>query len=371
MGYEGPPRYAPIPLGIDELAAGAAAPSDDDLEGFEVGAPLPETLGDIPPVKRLDGVPGTAGLKPFPGDPGCPTESVIPYPERYPNIEVAQKGAHFFSQWGDRTGGSSGDQLRTATPSSWAPYRLIRSPKVPGGGSSLWMVDIWGYEIIRTPLAEEGPVSPLGDDIMLRSGGAASAVEPGNMSSKLKARIMWWASSGGTTRIVDIAQGVRCALKASLVTVEILYPTPGTVQVKQDSIGSIPNPPLLAAEGGTVLDTIVGVSIVPTTSTPGQQLTTNTMIVEPLIGQADVPIFIPPGTRSVSVYQSSAGSLMTPTWRFGRLAANPLAELGTLDLGGQRRAERLARPGAAGMIQTGPADPVFDRLATFIFELEI
>lgn len=371
MGYDGPPKYAEIPLGLDELARGEAAPSEEDLEGFEVGEQLPQAIGDLPTVGRIDDMPGAAGLRPFPGERGCPTEIVYQRPERYPNVEVAQKGAHFFSQWGDRTGGTSGTELRVETPSAWSPYRMVRSPVVPGGGSALWMVDIWGYEVIRTPTAGEGPVTPLLDNQVISTGGAAPAVAPGNASSKLKARIMWWASSGGTTRIVDIGQGVRCALEASLVTVEVLFPSPGTVNVKQTDIGNISTPPRLAANGGTVLDTIVGCSITPTTSTPGQQLMTNTMIVAPLLGEADLPVFVPPGSRAMSAYQSSAGSIMTPTWRFGRSAAAPLAEIGAIDLGTQRRADHLSRPGAAGMILTGPADQAFDRVATFVFELEI
>ena len=370
-GYEGPPEYADLPLGLDELSEGAAAPSPEDLEGFEVGQECVEER-DVPAVRTLEGMPGAEGLVPFPQVPGAPPQVVVPYHFRYPNCEVAQKGGHFFCQWGDRTGGTTGDQLRTETPPIWAPYRLIRSPKVPGGGSSLWMIDLWAYDIVRTPTAIEGPVAPLPDGEFFDTGGASPATQTGNQSSTLKARIMWWASSGGTTRVVDIGQGVRCALEASLVTVEVLYPTPGTAQVKQQDVGNIAQPPQLAELGGTVIDSIIGCSIVPTSSTPGLQILTNTMIVEPLIDQADVPIFVPPGTRNLTVYQSSLGSIMTPSWRFSRpRGGGALADLGIIDLGAQRRATDLTRPGAAGMVLTGPADGNFDRLATFIFELEI
>lgn len=363
-GYEGPPEYEDLPLGLDELAQGANSPLDDDPEQFGVGA-------DLPAIETLEGMPGTHGLVPFPVIPGHPPEEVCPYPERYPNPEVQQKGIQTFSQWGDRTGGSSGTEIRTATPQGWQPYRMVRSPKVEGGGSALWMINLWAYEVVRVPTALEGPLSPLGADVILRTGGAAPSGDVGNAATKLKARIMWEASSGGTTRVVDIGQGVRCAIEASLVTVEVLFPVPGTAQVQQQDIGNIARPPQLADDGGIVLDTIVGASIAFTSSTPGQQLMTNTMIIEPIAGQADVPVFIPPGTRAVSVYQSSAGAVATPTWRFGRNVAEPLADLGTINLGADRRAVNIPRPGPAGMLLSGPADGQADRLLTYVFDLEI
>ena len=90
-GYDGPPPYADTPLGLDDLAEGAAAPSPEDLEEFEVGK-------DVPFVQTLEGMPRAEGLEPFPQVPGCPPEVVVPYHYRYPNCDVAQKGGHFFSQ---------------------------------------------------------------------------------------------------------------------------------------------------------------------------------------------------------------------------------------------------------------------------------
>jgi hypothetical protein len=178
---------------------------------------------------------------------------------------------------------------------------------------------------------------------------------------------MWWASSGGATRVVDIGQGIRCALEASLVTIEILFPVPGNVTEVKNTESAAPR---LGAVGGIVLDSVVGASITNTSSTPGQQLMTNTFVVPIPAGQADVPVLVPPGSRSVSIFQTRSGSVLNPSWQLGRDAALPIASVGSIDLGSQRRVDNVSRPGAAGMILTGPADQS-DRLATFVFNLEI
>lgn len=360
MAYDGPPKYADVPLhGMTEaeLAQGEGA---SDPESFEVGHDQQEEM-----QPNCDS--GTEGLRPFPTVPDEPPEVVEPEPPRYPNPKVQQRGMRVFSEWGDRTGGTTGDQLRVETPEQWNPYRMVRSPRVPDGSSRLWMIDIWAYERIRFPTAAQGPVGPLGGEgTIMESGGAARATLPGNQSSKLKARIMWWASSGGTTRIVDIGQGIRMALEASLVTVEILFPNPGTVQIKQQT-----TQPSLALNGGTVLDSEVGCSIVPTESTPGVQATTNTIVTSILERVADVPVFIPPGSREVTIYQSAIGDVVTPIWRHGREVAAIGPDVGVIVLDTTRRVVRLPRPGNAGLISTGAADADTDRIVTFVFGLEI
>lgn len=360
--YDGPPEYADVPLDgrtEEDLADGGGAV---DPESFSVGLDMPRDE-EIPP-----GCEGTQGLKPFPVVPGCPPEVVYAYPPTMPNPKVAQRGIRVFSEWGNHAGGTAGNLLRVETPPLWNTYRMVRSPKVADGSSRLWMVDIWAYERIRLLAPGAGPVTPEAESNIMESGGASRATLPGNQSSKLKARIMWWSSSGGTTRIVDIGQGIRLALEASLVTVEILYPNPGTIQLKQQSTA-----PTLGSTGGTILDSEVGCSIVPTTSTPGVQLTTNTIVTSILQGQADVPVFIPPGSRELTIYQSSVGDVFTPLWRHGR-GTDPSQlgpETGVILLGADRRVVRLPRPGNAGILTTGGSDANNDRIATFVFGLEI
>lgn len=375
MRYRGPPNFADVPLPgsvltEEQLQDGRVVEADEypvdeqDDDALAVGFARPEWNDAFPPQCES----GTEGLKPFPGCQGPKHDKPEDYPERYPNPEVTQRGGRVFTQWGARDAGTAGNELAVATPPRWKAFRLAKSPVVPGGGSCLWQVDLWAYELVRTIAAGAGPVVPSQDDF-LDSGGASANVRPGSQFSKLKMRLMWAAASGGTTRVVDIGEGIRMAVEASLLTVELLYPDPGTVQVAQtDQQGAEPQ---LALLGGTVLDTIFGACIVPTTSTPGQQLATNTITVEVLAGVADVPVFVPPGTRAVSIYQGPLGALATPTWRHARSAAAPGPVIAPITIGATRRAERVPRPGISGLITTGAADGGADRLLTFVFELEI
>ncbi len=345
-GYQGQPDFHDIPLGRDEQAP----PLPDDLEGFHVGNG-PQRVHP-------------QGFNQFDTEvchPPDPVELVEPRGELYPNCHLAQKGIQTFSLWSD-------DPANFGTPSSWQSYRMIRSPKVEGNLATLWMIDLWAYERLRIVEPENGPVEPLRSSEILMTGGAAASQDAGLGSTRLKAKIGWWASSGGATRIADIGQGIRCALEASLVTVEILFPIPGNTT---DVVNPNTSSPQLAPTGGIVLDTVIGASITNTTSTPGQQNMTNTFIVPIAAGQADVPVLVPPGSRSVSVYQTRDGSVLNPSWQLGRDAAAPIGSIGAIDLGSQRRAEKLDRPAASGMILSGPADGQSDRLATFVFNLEI
>ncbi len=350
-GYQGRPHYEDIPLGLE------GQPTAEELKGFAVGD---VDRGDVHLLSHAPPV----GINAFEDEvcrPPDPVELVEPRGELYPNCKLAQKGIQTFSLWSD-------DPTNIGTPELWQSYRMIRSPKVEGNLATLWMIDLWAYEALRSVDPGAGPVSPLGSSEIVAAGGAAASQDPGSGSSRLKAKIMWWASSGGATRVVDIGQGIRCALEASLVTVEILFPVPGnTTEVKNTDTSA----PRLAPTGGIVLDSVVGTSITNTTSTPGQQLMTNTFVVRIPAGQADVPVMVPPGSRSVSIYQTRDGSLLNPSWMLGRDAALPIASIGAIDLGSQRRVERLDRPSASGMILSGAADGQSDRLATFVFNLEI
>lgn len=374
MGYKGPPTFGDVPihgraLSIEQLQSGDVLADEIDEDDVELDGPIgvgfarPEYNARFPEMCES----GTQGLKPFPGCQGPEHDTPEDYPERYPNIEVVQRGGRAFSQWGDFAAGTAGNELAVATPTRWKTYRFAKSPPVPGGGSCLWQIDLWAHELVRIVNAVDGPVTPSQNTVTQDGGGASPSVLVGNQSSKCKMRLMWAASSGGTTRVIDIAQGIRLALEASLVTVEFLYPDPGTVNLKLQGNSA---PPPLAPNGGTVLDTAFGVCIVPTTSTPGQQLCTNTMTVAVLAGEADLPVFVPPGTRRVTVLQGPVGALATPSWRHARDRITPGPIVAPIAIGANRQATS-ERPGHSGLITTGPADGVFDRLLTFIFELEI
>lgn len=354
--YSGPPDYDDeIPLGA-EPAYGVPA-SSEGIVGY--GDPRHE-------YARIADVPGATNLRPFPdASEGCSGETVPSRVPCYPHCEVRQRGLRVFSLWGDRSGGTSGTLLRRETPPNWESYLLVESAIVPDGGSQFWSVDVWGYEIRRIVEAAGGPVGPVPAGDLPKVGGASALNFGGNFASMLKVRVNWGAASGGSSRILDVAEGIRFAVEGCYVSVEILYPMPGII-----ALDTVP-PPTLAPLGGLVLDSLIGVQICPTISTPGNQLGTNTITVQVLAGQADVPVLIPPGTRSLSIFQTADGTVMVPTWSDGRLPSSAGQSVGQVTLGGARRVDRISRPGNAGMLLTGPADPDFDRWATFIFELEI
>lgn len=342
-GYQGPPRYAKVPITGRE-------------RGYDVGQ------RDVPFHEALD-APGTEGLTPFPPTPGCPPEEVPQRPECVPGRgTVVDKGLSVFSVWQNLD--ANGNVLPETPPLH--AYQMLKSPPRPGqhAESLLWMVELWGYEVARRRTAAEGAVSPLGASA-ITGVSALEAENRGNAMTRLKVRLTTHGASGGSVRIIDIGEGIRLTIEACAIEIELLYPQPGTVQVD-----GRPNLQL-GAGGGLVLDSEIGGFIAESTSTPGAQVCTNTVTVRVPAGAADQAVFVPPGTRWVTIYQTGVGAVMTPEWRLFRAVADIGPSLGTILLGGDRRVVQLDRLGNAGMITTGPADPDNDRVATFVFSLEI
>jgi hypothetical protein len=338
--YEGPPQYADVPLTGEQGQYGVGQ-------------------RDVPFVEEL-GVRGTEGLTPFPPTPTCPSERVPGRPDCIPSRYVEESGLQIFSVW---NGLDANGNVRPESP-PFNTYQFLKSPPIPHDGSQLWTIDVWAYEVARRRTAIEGAAPPLSESVILGTGGAEAA-GLGNEMSRLKVRITAHGASGGTSRIIDIAEGIRFAIEACQVEVEVLYPIPGTVHTQE-------RPDLeLGVGGGLLLDTVVGGFIAETTSTPGAQLATNTQTVRVPATVANLAVFVPPGAVSVSIYQTGTGNTATLAWRLFRSQTDLGPSLGTIILGGNRRVERLKRPGNAGMITTGAADQNNDRILTFVWDLEI
>ncbi len=350
--YPGAPAYADVPLTGQGLSIGLKS----DAPGC---APSPRN--------QVICLPAPYGPERAFNQAHPEGQVVGPRPTCDEDCGIAENGLRIFSQWGDL---DANDMIRPETPDMNA-FQFLRTPPAPiddqgNARSALWMVDVWGWERARRVEAGGAALPPLSDDLYDLN------IEQGTQMSRLKVRISMHGSSGGSTRIIDLAEGIRFAIEACQVTVDILYPKPGTPQVAGQS------ELVLGGGGGLVLDSAIGGYISETTSTPGNQLTTNTITVRVPAGDDDVPIFVPPGARGVTLWQSGDGSVMTPQWRLLRQARGSagypgpsVGEIGFLGSGAPRDRQSVSRPGNAGMLTSGPADQSDDRILTAVWELEI
>lgn len=324
--YPGPPVYADVPICRDDEL-------DVPREPIVLASPpAPEPACDEPERVVHKGDISTLRLQAAPPEP----------------ILKNERGLYLFSRWGDVD--EQGVPERE-TPPFEGSYLFLSSPlsEIP----RTWYIELWAYEIAR--IIQGDPVPPLGQGNLGKNGG---------QMSRLKIAIEYHRSSSGTVRVVDLAEGIRMAVMAERVSVHILYPKPGVF-----GLGDIAERTEL---DGLVLDTLVGGFIADSFSPPGQQLATNTFTVRVPAASSDVPHDVPPGARSVTLWQAPEGAVATPEWRLLRANTPPLPgpSLGTITIGATRRAERMDRPGNAGMVTSGPADSV-DRFLTFVWNLEV
>jgi hypothetical protein len=325
--YPGPPVFADLPLCAGEEPDAPRPP-------IVLAPPGPEQATD-PCVERVlhKGDMSTLRLEQAPPEPFLKNE----------------KGGYVYSRWSDLDAQGS---PRPETPPFEKSALFLSSPL--SEKPVTWYIEVWAYEIARIITGD--PVPPLGQGELGKNGG---------QMSRLKVRIAAHRSSGGVTRIIDLAEGIRLAVTAERVSVHILFPAPGYF-----GLGEIADKNLL---GGFVLDTMVGGFICEAFSPPGKQLATNTITQRIAAGATDVPMDVPEGARAVSIWQTAAGPIATPEWRLQRSNTPPLPgpSLGTIILGANRRVTREDRPGNAGMITSGPPSVEFERLLTYVWDLEV
>lgn len=251
-----------------------------------------------------------------------------------------QEGLFVFSQW-------SADADDPSTPEMDAITFNAHQWPCP----VMWSIDVWAYEIIQKPTAQQ-PATPITTKL---SGADLHC-------SKLKVEIGFHSASGGTVRRIDIGQGMRTNVHSNYVDVRLLVPKQHLIGPKQlNSIGN-----QIQFETGIVLSTAVGCYIAPSTSTYAGNVATDTITVRVPANTADVETRVPPGARTVSVYQAAAGVPATLQWRLD--AGGPSA--GQLAIPADRRILDASRPANACVISSGPADPVA-RDITYVFGLEI
>jgi hypothetical protein len=299
--------------------------------------------------------PGAENAHPFPRDEHPAPVTVIP--QRYDcYTTLSEKGIPITWRWNALD--AEGLPL-PESPAFDGSYLLIESPAQRDSCARFWNVTVWAYE--RQRLLTQAMID-AGDTI----GVLQPELEVPQHYSRARVRIAWGAASGGTVRDVDIGEGIRIGVVACIVTIKVLY-----ADVVPALIG--PTAPRRIATPGLYLDTVFGAAIAQAPSTPGQQLATLTTTVRVPIGIADVEVPVPPGARRVTIMQTGAGNPATLEWRLYRTQIAGLVgpSMGTIILGAARRIDREDRPGAAGMITTGPADNTSDRILTFVWDLEI
>lgn len=254
-----------------------------------------------------------------------------------------QKGATVFSQWTDDVDDPSTPELTVLELNSYS----LDSPV-------MYAIDVWGWEVARKVTANSGPIG-------LTPEGQLQTNE--NHFSRLKVQIGWHSASGGTIRNIDIAHGSRFTVHSNYVAVRMMVPV-------NHWIGPSLNRPAGGGQrtfdSGLVLTTSVGSYIAPTQSTYGGRIATNTITVRIPANTADQEVRVPPGTRTVSVFQTQDGNPAVLQW----LLASGGPSVGQLEVPIDRRIRDTERPGNAQFISTGPADND-TRDITFVFGLEI
>ncbi|KKL28354.1 hypothetical protein LCGC14_2375980 [marine sediment metagenome] len=242
-------------------------------------------------------------------------------------------------------------------------FRFMRSPEEADCNvCRMWLIEVWGNEVdqvVESPALVE-QLQP------------SSIMNAGRQMSRLKIRVIYHASSGGTVRILDIGEGIRFAVEACVVTVEALIPdVPGAIPGAGTGFVGNTSGTLIQAvprlSNGLILNTLLGGFICETFSPPGVQEGTNTITVRIPQDQV-IRTPVPPGSRRVTIYQTPAGDIATPEWLLFDDAAAP--SLGQVTIGASRRVVGLDRPGNAEVIESGPSDNV-DRVLTYVFSLEI
>lgn len=330
--YQGPPVFVDVPLcrrdEIDRVPEGPP-PCDGPPEEVRTQAPC-----DPPQPEVVDSAMdrGTLRLEQAPPEP----------------ILKNEKGTHIFSTWSALVA----NEPARETPPMRGRFQLLSSPlsEVP----VTWYIELWAYEVARR-IDVATPALPITD--------ARLGVD-GNHMSRLKAVVKYRRASAGTIRVVDLAEGIRLAVTAERVTVDIIYPQPGVV-----GTGDLPESVRLS---GLVLDTLVGGFICAAWAPPGKQVATNTTMVRIPVGAADVALDVPPGARRLRLIQTLDGAVATPEFRFLRADAAPLfgPSMGVITMGAARTAD-IDRPGNAGSVTSGPADVTVDRFLNFVWELEV
>ena len=168
-----------------------------------------------------------------------------------------------------------------------------------------WVVSIQAVDFFRD--AEPGPAPPS-----FRPVGSGELYAQGQRYSVLQASIEWYDGLYPNRRLlVDIAGGITLHVYAQQVTVNALVPEDALVyEVEQTLADAEPLPP-----GVSAFDSVVSTRIVPSNreameGTVGYNFTRQVAND----GTAEnVPI--PPGARSVSIYQ--AGGPPTPIYEWG------------------------------------------------------
>ena len=356
MPYEGPPRYENLPLPGDDPRYPPMSRHDRGRATAELARELTldghmhrTATGSIRPNQPMP--PGAENYGPMPG----------PWPAHPPTLAVVdgvrdvvdawrEKGITLQWQWGGFL--ADGVTVTPASPRYNGSYLLNRASEPPDNRAYTYEIHLWAYEsqqIVPLGSGEQTPQRFM-DDV-------------DTFGSRLRARIAWNGASGGTFRDIDIGQGVRLAIRAPQPVVYLLYPQPANLQVQEGPLM------LVGLGGGLVLNSQVGCSITPTDTTPSENSCTLTETILVPAGIADQQVRIPPGARTVTLWQTGAGATFTLEWRLLRGVAGS-ASMGELILGPARRIDHVTRPGAAGMITTGAADGV-DRVLTLVWELDV
>lgn len=282
---------------------------------------------------------------------------------------LGDKGLQVFSRYADiRTVTPIGEDPRLepvpGTP-AMKPAPLYRTPSTED--AKLYTIDCRGYEKFR--------IVPAG--VIARPTRAANIPTDIQFSS-LKMKISWGKASGGSTRIVDIGEGIRLSVEAQQVSVAVMVPVTGTtIAVQGTNFGSESQ---MTVTDCLALDSMVAVSVYESTSVPGERAATNTTVLRvpadpnggagPLVPTLGVnAVAVPSGAKDVTIYQSGTGSIADIEWaQLGPPIFGP--SFGVVDLTPQRRAIDVPRPGGAQVIRVVNPD-ASERVFSFVFGLEV
>lgn len=356
MGYRGKPEFVDLPLPGDDCARLPIAPDDPDRGIIDLNQQL---LLDGRMAKKAGGYWGPT--QPMPS--GAEHYEPLGTPERPETVRTVEgrRDVVFgFREKGMRVLWQYGGLEADGTPVPQTPVYatsvlLDTTPEQSDSYTRNWEVQVWAYEQER--------ILPAGSPAVSAQ---PVALVPENLSSRLRVRIAWSGSSGGVVRDLDVAQGLRLAIRAPKVTVYMLCAQPALLQVQGEAQPQYN----VGLGGGLVLDSEIGVSVQESDTIPGVQLGTLTDTIRVAAGVADVPVRIPPGARAVTVYQTSNGASGTLEWRSLRSNVIVGPSLGQIVLGPSRRSDRIDRIGGAGRITTGPADAV-TRFFTFVWDIDV
>lgn len=333
------------PAATREGPVGKAADCDEHMGGTRMG-----TSSGVKPWRTLQRRPNPAS-----------------HPER--NGEVV-----LYSQWSLAPLLQCGlmDQITTVgivnsvSSEDTEAIKLVRAYETPTEEAQQiegwWIIDVCALEAVRV-----FPVVGLTGPQLTRE----QVIQNGLPTSRLRARISWMRSGNGCAMELDLNSGFRLAIEGLNVNVEILGPVGRMREPLAPGVADgVPRSQY--SGGGIILDTVVTGEIHRSFGSNADLTETLTQTFCVPAGMANVRVRVPSRARLLRVSSLGPGLLNPMAWVIAETGVD-LAFISDLfyDAALGRSTRNVPKPGDASHVITGLADPVNDRVFTFVWTLEI